>query len=463
MKKQNKKKIVQKSLLKLASVSEKEKTGEIKKTKIRVIGIGGGGGTIVSELSLRMKKASFLAVNTDIQALKTLNKRVVCFSFGQKLLQGLGTGMNTELAEATFQTENEKIKKFLKNQDICVIIACLGGGIGSGISHLIAKTAKELGNLVYGIFTLPFEFEGRKKMEIARQGLEKLKFQVNAFSLIPNERIFQLVDKNVSLKEAFSSVNKILAENLKGLIETIYQAGLINIDFADLKTIFQGRGRLAYLNSVSSEGGNQIENLIKKAVSNPLYDYDIRGARNILLNIKAGKNLTLLEMTQISKTISSLIGQDVRMIFGLSQISSPDKELMNKIKITLLAVGCNYSKEIKDSSFLKTHLKSQNAQNAQKGQKEKDLEKEKKVEKTRIETQIAKKMILGKKSKKIMIKVIPSLSELKKENKLSGIDQNPEEKTRRNALEIKKEIDAKEKEILEKEAKWDFPAFLRKK
>src|SRR4030042_749019 len=252
----------------------------VKKTKIRVIGIGGGAGNIVSEIASRIEKATFVAANTDPKALRTVRRKVTRFQFGQSLTHGLGTGMNPDLGREAALDEKDKIKKLLEGQDLCIIIACLGGGTGSGAAPIFAKISKSLGNLTYGIFTLPFKFEGDKKVEIAKEGLEKVKGYLNAFSVIPNERVFQIIDKNTPLRQALSVINRSLAESLEGLIETIYEPGLINIDFADLRTILDGRGRLASLNSVSvprKEGASK--DLINKALNSPLYPYSIKGAK----------------------------------------------------------------------------------------------------------------------------------------------------------------------------------------
>ncbi|MCJ7786828.1 cell division FtsZ family protein, partial [Patescibacteria group bacterium] len=318
--------------------------GPLHKTKIRVIGIGGGGGFIVSEISSRIKKASFVVANTDLQALKKSDKRARLFQFGQKLTYGLGTGMNSELGKIAAQQETEKIKKLLEGQDLCILVACLGGGVGSGAAPIFAKISRDLGNLTYGIFTLPFKFEGEKKAQIARESLKKIKPNLNAFSVIPNERIFQIIDKETPLRAALSVINKSLAESLEGLIEMIYDPGLINIDFADLKTIFEGRGRITYLNTVEVSGSDKSEEAIKKVVSNPLYPYTIRGAKGVLFNIAGEKNLGLNEISQISKTISDLANKEARIIFGISQFpfssmgdGGRDKKYRDKIKITLLA------------------------------------------------------------------------------------------------------------------------------
>ena len=250
-KKPSKKKVVKKKPIRKKVVKKKKITifkDSIPRTKVRIIGIGGGGGSIVSEIVSRVKKADFVVANTDSRALNAI-KHVKRFQFGQNLTKGLGTGMNTEIGEMAAQGEKDKIEKLFEGQDICIIVSSLGGGAGSGASPVFAKISKNLNCITYGIFTMPFQFEGEKKMEIAKEALLKIKPHLNAFSVIPNERIFQIIDKNTPLKDALSAINQKLAENLEGLIEMIYSPGLINIDFADLKTIFGGRGKVAYLNT----------------------------------------------------------------------------------------------------------------------------------------------------------------------------------------------------------------------
>jgi len=189
----------------------------VRQTKLRIIGIGGGGGSIISEIVSRIKKADFVVANTDLRALRAV-KKAKRFQFGQSLTQGLGTGMNIEVGEMAAENSKDKIKKLFEDQDLCIIIASLGGGTGSGSTPFFAKISKNLPCLTYGIFTLPFKFEGEKKMDIAKESLEKIRPYLNAFSVIPNERIFQIIDKNTPLKDALSAINERLADNLEGLI-----------------------------------------------------------------------------------------------------------------------------------------------------------------------------------------------------------------------------------------------------
>ena len=448
IKKQLKKQIKKrKPALKKKSVIVKDDS--IKKTKIRVIGIGGGAGSIVSEIASRIKKADFVAANTDARALLGTARKVRRFQFGQTLTHGLGTGMNTELGEMASQQDKEKIKKLFEGQDLCIIVSCLGGGTGGGASHIFAKLGRSSNCLTYGIFTLPFKFEGEKKMDSAKQALEKARSYLNAFSIIPNEGIFQIINKDTALKEALSAINQKLAQNLEGLIETIYAPGLINIDFADLRAILEGRGRLTYLNTIEIEGAER-EEAVKRLISSPLYPYTIKGARGILYNIVGGKGLQLSEVSKISEIISSSVNKKARIIFGVDQ----QKKYDTKLKITLLATGCSIKNEI-----LKT------------------LQKAKLVIKKRRKRRIkALPFPLPlppppppppplppalpapkKKRPKPKLKPKPKLEPQKPE-----ITAEPQ-KLRRNALQIKKVIEEEEKELLEKEKIWETPAIFRRK
>lgn len=446
----------------------------IKKTKIRVIGIGGGGGTIVSEIAFRIQKASFVAVNTDSQALKSAGQKVIKFQLGQNLTHGLGTGMNANLGQEAALQEKEKIEKLLSGHDLTVFVVALGGGTGSGAAPFFAKTSRSLGNLNYGIFTLPFKFEGEKKMEIALDSLKKIRPYLNAFSVIPNERVFQVIDKNTPLREALSAVNKILADSLEGLIETIYEPGLINIDFADFRTILEGQGRLSYLNTVSVlKNGNSKQELVNKAISSPLYPYGIRGARSILFDIAGENDLALADVGQISKTISDLVNKDAKIIFGISQ----GKKYAGVVRVTLLATGCtlkNFQPEsekpkIKPIKVVKKENKDAEAvvSAVKELKKEESISKKKQEIKNVLPTSAGKVKQEKKKSKKqkrLFKNIIrkPVEAETAVVRLQENIAEQPEI-TRKNAIQLKEEIEAEEKAIAAREQIWDTPAFLRQK
>jgi len=454
--------------------------GPLHKTKIRVIGIGGGGGFIASEIASRIKKASFVVANTDIQALKKIDKRVKIFQFGQNFTFGLGTGMNSELGKIAAKEEKEKIKKLLENQDLCILVACLGGGTGSGAAPIFAKTSRDLGNITYGIFTLPFKFEGEKKEKAARESLKKIKPYLNALSVIPNERIFQIIDKETPLRAALSVINKSLAESLEGLIEMIYGSGLINIDFADLKTIFEGQGKITYLNTVEVSGSDRREEAIKKVISNPLYPYSIRGAKGVLFNIAGEKNLAMNEISQISKTISDLVNKEAKIIFGISQLpflsmkDGKDKKGRDKIKITLLATGCGtkiFSQKPKKPrrKIVPKKIESKEKKKKLESSPTKLPKTEKVIKKS---PQLKKKMKAPKKTKMKPEKKKDKPSRQTKKiqvlsseplNQKKEVDKEVKVKVGRSALQIKKEIEEAEQNLLDQEKKWEAPAFLRKK
>jgi cell division protein FtsZ len=442
---------------------------KVKKTKIRVVGVGGGGSSIISEIASRIKKASFVAANTDVKALKEVKRDVVKFHFGEDLTHGLGTGMNPDLGEMAALADKDEIKKIFEGQDLCIIVACLGGGTGSGAGPIFAKIAKSTGCLTYGIFTMPFNFEGEKKAQIAKAAMEKLKSKLHAFSVIPNERIFQIIQKETPLMQALSTINDKLASSIEGLIEIIYEPGLINIDFADLRTVLEGQGKLAYLNTVEiSRKEGVIQEATEKLLNSPLYPYGIKGAKGVLYNIAGEKGLSLSEVSQISKAISDVVNKEAKIIFGIAQ----NQKYSNSIKIELLATGCgtkifseNRPQEITKQKQIRIHKKEKAPE-----KKEAVQEKEKKTEKLAFKNkkkkgspnkknkkQAKKPKAVGKKIRKIKVRVLA-----KKEVPEKSEDKT-EPRVRKNALQIKKESDQEEAEMLALEKFWETPAFLRKK
>jgi len=436
----------------------------VHKIKIKVIGVGGGGSSIVSEIASKISflgrdKISFIAVDTNPQALKRVNPKVSRFFFGENITHGLGTGMDPELGKTVARTEKEKIKKIFKGADLFILIASLGGGTGSGAVPVLSKISKDFGNLTYGIFTLPFKFEGEKKMQIARESLERLKPNVSAISILPNEKIFQVIDKKTPLKTALSFLNKNLAESLESLLELAYLPGLINIDFADLKAILNfdsafKKGKLTYLNSLVIEGKDRVNQAIKKIISSPLYPYGIEGARGILFNITGEKNISLAEVYQISKSICDIVKGEAKIIFGVSQ----DNSYKDKIKITLLASDCR-SKIFPSEKIIG---KSGNQ----------ILSLNKKIKKTyRRKIKIEDKNKVKKRYKTLTRASETSIAsewKRKKENEARSVSQvedrqSEDFKIRRNAIQVKDTVKKEEENKLAKERFWEIPAFLRKK
>jgi len=447
------KKIVKKSLKKLVEKPEKVGEDKVKKIKIRVIGVGGGAGNIVAEIGQKIKKASFAAADTDLKSLRWLSNKIEKFNFGQHFTRGMGTGMKPDVGEEAAKSEKERIKKLLEGQDFVILIGSLGGGVGSGAAPVFSKIARSLGSISYGIFTLPFKFEGEKKMDIAVDSLRKLKENLNAFSIIPNERIFQIVDKNTPLKEALSKINRILADGIEGLIDIIYSPGLINIDFADIKTVFEGIGKLTYLNSIEIDKKEEKEPF-EKVIKSPLYPYGIEGAKGVLFDIAGQKDLSLSQVSQISNTISSLVNPEAKIIFGISRF-----EKDSKIKVSLLATGC--SKKIFSEKAKKQKRKAVKT-------KEKKLKakthlfpkKKSRVKRVKIEVSSGEKVSPGLVQGGTAPTVNTFTTPKNRAAKWLGMMGN---KVRKNAIQIKNDSEKEEEEMEAKERFWETPAFLRKK
>ena len=435
--------------LKIKKPKQKEKPmDEVRKVKVKMIGIGNGAGTIVADIASIMKRAKFVAANTDKSALSKLKRKVETFHFGQNVTGGFGTGMDVELGQLAAEKEAERIEKLLKDSDICILVACLGGGTGSGAAPVFAKISNKLGNLTYGIFTLPFDFEGGKKLETAKEGLEKLKPFINAISIVPNERIFKVVDKKLPLKDALSVINRTLAFSLEGLINTIYNPGIINIDFADLRTILRGRGMLSYLNRTEASGEDKAKKALQKILSNPLYPYDVSKAKRVLFNIAGSSDLSISEVSEISEGISNAVKKESKIIFGVSR-----EQDAKKIEISLLAVGCEMKDFFPSSLPQKKIIKKQSPK-----------EPEKKAEQIRS---VKPKKSAKSKQKLEVPKIKKEQTSIPKtEKKPEVILQKPmkiKDKVRKNALQIQKAVEDLEQEIKKKEEFWETPAFLRNK
>lgn len=475
------------------------KTGDYKKIKIKVIGIGGGGGNIVNELASLVPKVEFWIANTDIQALKRISKKNChILPFGQSLTKGLGTGSNPKLGELAAKQDSQKISRLFKNTHLCILISCLGGGTGSGALPVFAELARQQGCLTLGIFILPFRFEGKKKTLIARQSLAKAIPELSASVVFSNEKIFKIADAQTGFQAALSAVNSILGEDLKNFINLIFSPGLINIDFADLKTILKERGQFAFLASAKADTPDRVNLISQQLFSHPLNDYNPRGAKNILFNIATGKEISIQELNHISQIIFSLNPQ-AKIIFGVSQNSN----LNNSLVLTLLAIGSFYnfpsstveSKKVSSKSTSKqkslpvkeaeqrqtkkeknitprldqesarkggTH-KTSDAQTlkvnaVQRSIKPKKLQKNNPVLKSKFlkKEKKAKKMLPGSKTKKLfkITKTSSSQSQAKNREIKKIIS--------RSALDIKKEMELMEKEQIIQEKKWDIPAFLRR-
>jgi cell division protein FtsZ len=439
----------------------------VRKTKIRVIGIGGGGGSIVSELAKKIKRASFFAANTDSQALKKMPKRIHQFQIGKELTRGLGTGMDPELGRTVAENDKKRIERILERPDFCIFVACLGGGTGSGATPVFAKISENLNSSInLGIFTFPFDFEGDKRKMIAKKALKELEPHLNGILLIRNQRIFRIIDKKTPLASAFEEVNKVLARDLENLIDLIYKPGLINIDFADFKSILSGRKKRIYFSTAKAEGPNRAEQVSRKILSSSLVDFNIEKSDRFLFNISTSSNLKMREVEEICNTFSSL-NKKAKIVFGIEEDSSLSK---SEIKVTLLiagkkreAVKKNVEKvEVKEKLEKKPFLEKK--EKDEKDEKNSSLGSEKKKKKKGKKRKIKKKGEKDKKEQKEKIK--ETEPEEKKEEKLEirteKSSRKKKEKRRLNALEIKKASQEKEMKRLAKEERWEVPAFLRR-
>ena len=254
----------------IAENDAKKDDFKIRKIKVKVVGLGGGGASVVSEVASLLKTYSFVACDTDVRTAKKIKKGVKFFQFGQEALDGTGTGMNAELAQKLANEEKEKIEQIFQGQDICVLVGCLGGGVASGAGPVFAQAAKDQKCISIGIFTLPFLFEGEKKMKIARKAITELKENLSGIIIVSNEKIFQLTDKKISLKKALSYLNQFFALWLMELLDVVFKPSLINIDFADLKTILKDRGHTLFFSQAQGSGSNRVEDILKNIFHNNL-------------------------------------------------------------------------------------------------------------------------------------------------------------------------------------------------
>ncbi len=317
----------------------KFKDNSTKRVRIKIIGIGGGGGNIVKELSKKLNfsktRVEFVAVNTDKQALNTLPENLKKISFGEAETKGLGTGRDVLLGKKIAEAEVEKVKTiFLDDKDLYIVIASLGGGTGTGFAPVFSKVAKELNATTIGIFTLPFNFEGKGKRKEGDKALKEAESSLNASIVIPNEKIFKLVELNTPFNEALDVVNNHLAESLQGLLNTIYSSGLINIDWADIKTTIKGTNKKAYLNTMQAKLTDDLNAFTKKLLNSDLVVYDFKESSNVLFNIEGGKKISMQELTIISEKIHDL-AENAKIIFGLTQ----KPKLKDEIIATVLATG----------------------------------------------------------------------------------------------------------------------------
>lgn len=301
--------------------------------KIKVLGAGGAGGNAINDMiSAGVSGVEFIAANTDAQDLgKSLAD--VRIQLGEKLTRGLGAGANPEIGKQSAEEDLEKLKQLLEDIDMLFITAGMGGGTGTGSSPVIAKIAKELGVLTVGIVTKPFGFEGGKRRANAEKGIEELKEFVDSLVVIPNDKLFELPDKTITLQNAFKEANNILKIGIKGVADLMIGNGLINLDFADIKTTMQNSG-IAVLGFGEGEGENRAIKATEKALMSPLLEKSISGASKILLNIAGSSDLTLMEAQSIANIVKDAAGKSADdVMFGVNL----NEDLKDGIQVTIIA------------------------------------------------------------------------------------------------------------------------------
>ncbi|WP_159883968.1 cell division protein FtsZ [Paenibacillus puerhi] len=302
--------------------------------KIKVIGCGGGGSNAVNRMIENgVQGVEFITVNTDAQALH-LSKSETKLQIGDKLTRGLGAGANPEVGKKAAEESRELIFNALKGSDMVFVTAGMGGGTGTGAAPVIAEIAKECGALTVGVVTRPFTFEGRKRALQADQGIASLKEKVDTLIVIPNDRLLEIVDKKTPMLEAFRTADNVLRQGVQGISDLIAVPGLINLDFADVKTIMTERGS-ALMGIGMGTGENRAADAAKQAIMSPLLETSIDGARGVLLNITGGANLSLYEVNEAADIVASASDLEVNMIFG----AVIDERLKDEIMVTVIATG----------------------------------------------------------------------------------------------------------------------------
>ncbi|CAM3551182.1 cell division protein FtsZ [Parendozoicomonas haliclonae] len=302
---------------------------------IKVIGVGGGGGNAVNHmLNSQVEGVDFVVANTDAQALKNLNARTL-LQLGTGITKGLGAGANPEVGREAALEDRERIAEILNGADMVFITAGMGGGTGTGAAPVVAQVAKELGILTVAVVTRPFPFEGRKRTVIATEGLKELSEHVDSLITIPNEKLLPVLGKNASLLSAFSAANDVLLGAVQGIADLIIRPGMINVDFADVRTVMSEMGQ-AMMGTGSSTGENRAAEAAEAAIRSPLLeDIDLQGARGILVNITAGLDFSIGEFEEVGDAVGQYASDNATVVIG----TVIDPEMSDELRVTVVATG----------------------------------------------------------------------------------------------------------------------------
>ena len=301
---------------------------------IKVIGVGGGGNNAVNRMvTSNLRGVEFVAMNTDVQALYRAAAPVK-IQLGEKLTRGLGAGGNPEIGRLAAEESREAIERVVKGADMVFVTAGMGGGTGTGAAPIIAECAREAGALTVGIVTKPFTFEGKHRAGQAESGVEALRAKVDTLIVIPNDRLLQIVERRTSMIEAFRIADDVLRQGVQSISDLVAIPGFINLDFADVRMVMQDTGSALMGVGVASGEGKATE-AAKAAISSPLLETSIEGARGLLLNITGGEDLTLFEVEEAARIVTEAADEDANIIFG----SAVDEEMKDEVRVTVIATG----------------------------------------------------------------------------------------------------------------------------
>ena len=314
---------------------------------IKVIGVGGAGNNAVNRMiESGIKGVDFIAINTDRQALQG-SKANTKIQIGEKITRGLGAGANPDIGSQAAEESKSEIAEILRGADMAFVTAGMGGGTGTGAAPIVAATAKEMGILTIGVVTKPFTFEGKKRLSQAERGIESLKGKVDTLVVIPNDKLLQIIDRKTSIIEAFKMADDVLRQGVQGISDLIAIPGLVNLDFADVKTIMLDQG-MAHMGVGRASGENRAEDAAKEAIQSPLLETSIEGAKGVIINITGGDDLGLHEVNTAAELVQRSVDPEANIIFG----TVTDKTMQDEIQITVIATG--FDKESMNAVMMNT-------------------------------------------------------------------------------------------------------------
>ena len=316
---------------------------------IKVIGVGGAGNNAVNRMvDSGIEGVEFVTVNTDRQAL-LLSKAATKIQIGEKITRGLGAGANPDIGAQSAEESKSEIADAIKGADMVFVTAGMGGGTGTGAAPIVASIAKEMGILTIAVVTKPFTFEGKKRLMQAERGIESLKGKVDTLVVIPNDKLLQIIDRKTSIVEAFKMADDVLRQGVQGISDLIKVPGLVNLDFADVKTIMLNTG-MAHMGIGRASGENRAEDAAKQAIQSPLLETTIEGARGVIINVTGGENLGLHEINTAAELVQRSVDPEANIIFG----AVIDKSLDEDIVITVIATGFDKEPGAKETTIGKT-------------------------------------------------------------------------------------------------------------